>query len=229
MDWIIVTEVGPDRDGKPAVFQRLLAGVPKTRGPAPVHLWNPDYCGEIDMRIAADGSWHYNGSPINRIAMVKLFSTILRKDSERYVLVTPVERIGITVDDAPFLAVELDKESGIRASCLFVRTSLDDVAEIGHEHAIIFATAADGGLKPYIHIRGDLWALASRALTHELIGLATTEMVEKLSDSARTPMVFGQKNATFEPNPPLPAMYFGIRSGDAFFPICPADAAGAEA
>src|ERR1051325_6344560 len=77
------------------------------RGPPPVERWNPAYCGEIDMRIAADGSWHYNGSPIARPALVRLFSTVLRKDPDRYVLVTPVERVGIVVEDAPFLAVEM--------------------------------------------------------------------------------------------------------------------------
>ena len=76
----------------------------RKRGPAPVHLWNPPYCGEIDMRIAADGTWYYCGSPIGRAPLVQLFASILRKDGDRYVLVTPVERVGIKVDDAPFLA-----------------------------------------------------------------------------------------------------------------------------
>ena len=82
----------------------------RRKGPPPVERWNPAYCGEIDMRIAADGTWHYMGSPINRPALVKLFSTVLRKDPERYVLVTPVERVGIVVEDAPFLAVEMAVE-----------------------------------------------------------------------------------------------------------------------
>src|ERR1700710_2015240 len=80
------------------------------RGPAPVHLWNPPFCGDIDMRIAADGTWFYMGSPIGRLPLVQLFSSILRKDPDRYVLVTPVERVGIKVDDAPFLAVEMQVE-----------------------------------------------------------------------------------------------------------------------
>src|SRR5271154_6634021 len=82
----------------------------RKRGPAPVHLWNPPYCGEIDMRIAADGTWFYRGSPIGRAPLVQLFSSILRKDPDRYVLVTPVERVGVIVDDAPFLAVEMRVE-----------------------------------------------------------------------------------------------------------------------
>lgn len=221
-----MTEIGPDKDGKPAVFQRLLAGVPKLRGPAPVHLWNPDYCGAIDMRIAADGSWHYNGSPIGRISMVKLFATILRKDPERYVLVTPVERVGITVDDAPFLGVEIDREPGDICDRLFLRTNLDDIVEINAEHPMRFTILPDGGVKPYIHIRGDLWALASRALTHELIGLGRIETIETPGDFGRQS---GQKDASSPENrqvrPPL-RDFFGIRSGHAFFPIAPADDIG---
>lgn len=195
-----MTEVGQDRDANPNALQRLLAGVPKLRGAAPVHLWHPDYCGEIDMRIAADGTWHYNGSPIARITMVKLFATILRKDPERFVLVTPVERIGITVEDAPFIAVEMDTEDAERAPRMFVRTNLDDVVEIGPDHPLRFETATDGGLKPYVHVRGDLWALASRSLTHELIG---------------------KGNVQQHGSPPK--LWFGITSGKHFFPICPED------
>lgn len=187
-----MTEVGPKTEG---AAQRLMAGAMAfSRGPAPVHLWNPDYCGEIDMRIAADGRWFYNGSPINRIAMVKLFATILRRDPERFVLVTPVERVGIRVDDAPFLAVDLAGEADGAGERLFVRTNLDEVVEIGDKHPMRFETDQAGGLKPYILIRGDLWALASRALTHELVARCSEE------DG-----------------------WFGLRSGAAFFPVAPAD------
>jgi uncharacterized protein len=86
---------------------RGLAAALDSRGPAPVNSWNPPYCGEIDMRIARDGTWFYNGTPIGRPALVKLFASVLRKDPERFVLVTPVERVGIKVEDAPFLGVEL--------------------------------------------------------------------------------------------------------------------------
>lgn len=181
--------------------QRLLTGAMAAgRGPAPVHLWHPVYCGDIDMRIAADGTWHYNGSPIGRPAMVKLFSTILRKDPERYVLVTPVECVGIRVDDAPFVAVELAIEPVDGADILFVRTNLDEVVEMGEAHPLRFDTDHTDGLKPYIHIRGDLWALASRSLTHELMARGTVE-----------------------------GAMFGIRSGTAFFPIARADEIGAGA
>ena len=83
----------------------LLAQLPKGKGPAPVHLWNPDFCGDIDMRIARDGNWFYLGTPIGRKAMVKLFSNIIRRDGNDYFLITPVEKVGIKVDDAPFVAV----------------------------------------------------------------------------------------------------------------------------
>lgn len=179
----------------PAAIQRLLGGIPPAgRGPAPVHLWNPPWCGDIDMRIAADGSWHYNGSPITRSAMVRLFATILRKDPEGHVLVTPVERVGITVDDAPFLAVDVVQESGR----LVFRTNVDDIVEAGPDHPIRFITTPLGALKPYVHVRGDLWALATRALTHDLVARAGIETVE------------GEAQ-------------FGLRSGTAFFAIAPVE------
>ena len=86
----------------------LLGQIPKTKGLPPVHLWNPDFCGDIDMRIARDGTWYYLGTPIGRKPMVKLFSTIIRRDGDDYFLVTPVEKVGIKVDDAPFVALALE-------------------------------------------------------------------------------------------------------------------------
>jgi len=191
--------------GMGGAAQRLLAGAGAAggRGPAPVHLWNPPYCGEIDMRIAADGSWHYNGTPIHRPAMVKLFATILRKDPERHVLVTPVERVGIKVDDAPFLAVDVDSEATAGGETLFIRTNLDDIVALGAEHPLRFETARDGGLKPYVHVRGDLWALVSRSLVHDLVARAVVET-----------------------DPATGRDLFGIRSGGAFFAMAPADASG---
>lgn len=180
-------------------MQRLLGGIPPAgRGPAPVHLWNPPWCGDIDMRIAADGSWHYNGSPIGRPAMVKLFATILRKDPTGHVLVTPVERVGITVEDAPFLAVDMAVEPGEAGDRLVFRTNVDDIIEAGPDHPIRFEIAAGGALKPYLHVRGDLWALVTRALTHDLVARASVEA--------------GAGGAMF-----------GLRSGTAFFPIAPAE------
>lgn len=140
-------------------------GATRTRGPAPVHLWNPPFCGSIDMRIAADGTWFYQGTPIARPAMVALFAGILRKDPERYVLVTPVECVAIAVDDVPFVAVAMEAEGDM----LRFVTNLGDEVSVGAEHPMRFTTAEDGGLKPYVHIRGELWARLTRALAVELL------------------------------------------------------------
>jgi len=145
------------------------------RGPAPVHLWNPPYCGEIDMRIAADGVWFYNGSPIGRAPLVQLFSSILRKDGDQYVLVTPVERVGIKVDDAPFLAVEMRVEDFDGAPRIGFRTQVEDFVWVDAEHPLRFDTGAADGLKPYVRVRGDLWALVKRALFYDLVALGRTE------------------------------------------------------
>ncbi len=134
----------------------------------PVEKWNPDYCGEIPMRIARDGRWFYMGTPIERMPLVKLFSTILRKDAERHVLVTPVERVGIEVEDAPFLAVEMEAMAGEQGETLAFRTNLDDLAVVDAEHPLRFELDETGGLKPYVLVRGGLWARLTRALALEL-------------------------------------------------------------
>lgn len=144
----------------------------------PVHLWNPEFCGDIDMRIAADGAWYYMGSPIGRPALVQLFSTILRKDPERYVLVTPVERVGIQVDDAPFLGVELQKTQDSRGQVLRLRTSVEDWVEIDAEHPLRFEKGAADGLKPYVRVRDELWALVKRALFYDLVAWGEVQAVD---------------------------------------------------
>jgi hypothetical protein len=158
----------------PNALSRLLAALGPEgarRGPPPVERWNPPYCGEIDMRIASDGSWHYMGTPIARPALVRLFSTVLRKDPERYVLVTPVERVGIAVDDVPFLAVEMEVDGAGRDRRIAFRTNLDDLVEVGPLHPLRFETDRDGGIRPYVRVRGDLWARATRALALDLVAL----------------------------------------------------------
>jgi uncharacterized protein len=158
----------PDR-ALSAIAEAAAAARP--RGPAPVHLWNPPFCGEIDMRIAADGVWHYCGSPIGRPALVKLFASILRKDPERYVLVTPVERVGIRVDDAPFLGVTMAIEGEGSERRLVFTTNVEDVVAVDAEHPLRFEPGAAGGLKPYVRVRGELWALVKRALYYDLVAL----------------------------------------------------------
>lgn len=150
----------------------------KSKGLPPVHLWNPPFCGDIDMRIASDGTWYYLGTPIGRTAMVRLFSTILRKDPERFVLVTPIERVGIKVDDAPFLAVELLAETSNNGAVLRFRTNVDDWTTADETHPIRFEPEATGGLKPYILVRGDLWAKATRSISLELVALAKTRSLD---------------------------------------------------
>jgi hypothetical protein len=144
----------------------------------PVHLWNPDFCGDIDMRIAADGTWFYMGTPIGRPALVQLFSTILRKDPERYVLVTPVERVGIRVDDAPFLGVELQKATDARGQVLRLRTNVEDWVEIDADHPLRFAQGASEGLKPYVLVRDKLEALVKRALFYDLVDWGEVRKVD---------------------------------------------------
>ncbi len=147
----------------------------RKRGPAPVHLWNPPYCGEIDMRIAADGTWYYRGSPIGRAALVQLFASILRKDEDRYVLVTPVERVGIRVDDAPFLCVEMGVAEAGGDQTLTFRTNVEDIVTVDAEHPLRFERGAAEGNKPYVRVRGDLWALVKRALYYDLVALGAVE------------------------------------------------------
>ena len=170
------------RQGSPQVgldsLFAALGPVGDADGPAPprpVDRWNPDFCGDIDMRIAADGTWFYMGTPIGRHALVKLFASILRKDPERYVLVTPVERVGIKVEDAPFIAVEMAVQGAGERQSISFRTNVDDVVRVGPDHPLRFERDADGGLKPYVRVRGDLWALVKRALMYDLAGLGVEQ------------------------------------------------------
>jgi hypothetical protein len=149
----------------------------KAKGPPPVHLWNPPFCGDIDMRIAADGLWFYMNSPIGRLPLVKLFSSVLRLDDDgKYYLVTPVEKCGITVDDAPFLAIRMRVEGEGAARIIHFETQVEEEVAVGPEHALRFADEpGTGGLKPYVLIRRNLEALVSRALFYDLVALGTIE------------------------------------------------------
>jgi hypothetical protein len=160
------------RDGDAlARMSAALGVIGQGKGPPPVERWRPAYCGEIDLRIAADGTWWYNGTPIARPALVKLFASILRKDPDRYVLVTPVECVGIMVEDAPFLAVEMTIDGDGEGRRIAFRTNVDDVVLIGRNHPLRFERESSGGLKPYVLVRGDLWARVNRALVFDLIEL----------------------------------------------------------
>ena len=147
-----------------------LGALPK-KGPPPVERWNPDYCGAIDMRIDGEGTWFYMGTPIGRPALVKLFASVLRKDPERFVLVTPVERVGIEVADAPFMAVEMAVEGTGSGRTIAFRTNVDDLVSVDDDHPLRFESGPGGGLKPYVLVRGGLWAKVTRALTYDLLEL----------------------------------------------------------
>jgi hypothetical protein len=141
----------------------------------PVESWNPDHCGASGMRIARDGSWHHEGSPIGRPAMVRLFSTILRREPDgSYVLVTPVEKLEIAVEDAPFVAVEMKSEGEGRARSLAFRLNTGDLVVAGPDHALRFAVGEEGP-HPYLHVRGGLEALVARSVYYELAELALAE------------------------------------------------------
>lgn len=163
------------------------------RGLPPIHDWNPPDCGDLDIRIARDGTWFYLGTPIGRPSLVKLFSTILRKDGERYVLVTPVEKVGITVDDAPFVAVDFERDGdGLR----FI-TNLGDEATAGPDHPIrVERDPETGEPSPYILIRDRLEALIDRKSFYRLVDIC--EHDKSANES-----------------------WFGIRSAGVFFPIIP--------
>jgi hypothetical protein len=185
--------------GLEAITGALAKASGETKGPPPVELWNPPFCGDLDMRIAADGTWYYLRTPIGRPALVRLFASVLKREGDKYFLVTPVEKCGIIVDDAPFLAVELKLEQSPSGAVLNFRTNVDDWVVCGADHALRFEPeVGTGGLKPYLHVRRDLWAKVTRALFFDLVELGEEREVA------------GQ------------AM-FGVTSQGAFFPMAPAE------
>lgn len=139
------------------------------KGLPPVHLWNPPNCGEIDIVIRRDGSWWHEGSPIGRPALVRLFSTVLRRDPDGFHLVTPVEKMKIAVEDAPFTAVRVDRDG----ETLVFTTNLGDIAEAGPEHPLRVETdPATGAPSPYVHVRAGLEARLTRPVFYELVAMA---------------------------------------------------------
>jgi uncharacterized protein len=168
------------------------------RGPPPVHLWNPPFCGDLDMRIARDGTWFYLGTPIGRKPLVRLFSSILKREGDRFFLVTPVEKVGITVDDAPFVAVDFTAEGAGPAQALTFTTHVDDTVTAGPDHLIrVTRDQATGEPAPYVHVRAGLEALIDRKSFYRLVELGTEHEVDGVPQ-------------------------FGLWSGGAFFPLIPA-------
>ena len=169
----------------------------QTRGLPPVHLWNPPDCGDLDMRIARDGTWFYLGTPIGRPELVKLFSTILRKDGDRYVLVTPVEKVGITVDDAPFVAVDFETRGEGAAQVLTFETNLGDKTTAGPDVPIrVERDPETGEPSPYVLVRAELEALIDRKSFYRLVEIGAHHDVDGES-------------------------WFGLWSSGQFFPIIP--------
>lgn len=170
----------------------------KGRGLPPVHKWNPPFCGDLDMRIARDGTWFYLGTPIGRFELVKLFSSILRKDGEDYFLVTPVEKVGITVEDAPFVAVDFEATGAGESQILTFETHVGDLAEAGSAHPIrVERDPGTGEPSPYVLIRSNLEALIDRKSFYRLVDLGTHHQG-----------------------------WFGLWSGGQFFPIIPSEELG---
>jgi hypothetical protein len=167
------------QSGLEGITGTLARAARESKGPPPVERWNPPFCGDLDMRIAADGTWFYLKTPIGRPALVKLFASVLKREGDKYFLVTPVEKCGIQVEDAPFLAVELKVEQTADGQGLNFRTNVDDWVECGPRHGLRFEPqAATGGLKPYLHVRRDLWAKVSRVLFFDLVELGEEREVD---------------------------------------------------
>ncbi len=167
------------------------------KGPPPVHLWNPPFCGDLDMRIARDGTWWYLGTPMGRKELVRLFSSIIRKDGDRYFLVTPAEKVGITVDDAPFVAVDFEISGKGREQTLIFETHVKDFAAAGPRRPIrVIRDPETGEPSPYVLIRSNLEALIDRKSFYRLVEIGCHEEHDGES-------------------------WFGVWSGGTFFPVIP--------
>ena len=152
-----------------------IVALAEARKLPPVDAWNPSHCGDSGMRIARDGTWFHEGSPIGRPAMVRLFSTILRREADgRFVLVTPVEKLDIEVEDAPFIAVEVKSEGEGADRSLAFRLNTGDMVVAGPNHPLRFDERADGP-HPYLLVRSGLEALVARPVYYELAEIALAE------------------------------------------------------
>ncbi|NWG71598.1 MAG: DUF1285 domain-containing protein [Parvularculaceae bacterium] len=148
-----------------------LEGAGSARRHPPVEKWDPPYCGELNLVIRRDGVWVHEGSPIGRAALVRLFSTVLRREGGRYFLVTPVEKLGVVVEDAPFLAVLMRVEGAGTSQRLTFTTNVGDEATAGPGHELVVRPNPAGESAPYIHIRAGLWAKVARPVYYDLVAL----------------------------------------------------------
>ncbi|OIP87127.1 MAG: proteophosphoglycan precursor [Rhodobacterales bacterium CG2_30_65_12] len=188
--------------GNPAPSADSLAKAARravNKGPAPVHLWSPPFCGEIDIRIRRDGTWDYLGTPIARVELLKLFASILKREGDAFFLVTPVEKVRIRVDDAPFVAVDVEAQGAGAAQALTFTTNLGDSVVAGPEHPIRVERSADTGEPaPYVELRDGLEALIDRKSFLRLVELGGDALHQ------------GKR-------------WFGLWSRGVFFPVIPSD------
>ena len=176
---------------------KTLQAASKERGLPPVEKWNPPFCGDLDMRISRDGTWFYLGTPIGRFELVKLFSSVLRKDGDKYFLVTPVEKVGIKVDDAPFVAVDFTVAGEGEKQTLQFETQVGDFSIASAYNPIrVVRDTETGEPSPYVHIRAGLEALIDRKSFYRLIDLGIHETHHQ-------------------------EQWFGVYSSGTFFPIIP--------
>lgn len=185
--------VKPDAEGLAASVRAA-----SRKGPPPVHLWNPPFCGDLDMRIARDGTWYYLGTPIGRLPLVRLFSSILRLEEGKYYLVTPVEKVGIRVDDAPLLAVDFEATGTGRDQAIRFYTKTEDEVVADAENPLrVVRDPETGEPSPYVHVRRGLEALIDRKSFYRLVELGVTERLDGTD-------------------------WFGLWSSGQFFPVIPA-------
>jgi hypothetical protein len=184
--------VTPVQSSLAELYEAARAAAASGRGLPPVRLWNPESCGEIDIRIRKDGVWLHEGSPIGRPELVRLFSSVLRKDADGTFLVTPVEKLKITVEDAPFTAIGVERAEG---ALRFV-TNVGDVVEAGPDHALRVETAPSGEPRPYLHVRAGLEALVLRPVFYELV-----EMAEPRATDAGLRLMLASNGTWFDLGP----------------------------
>lgn len=178
---IVKTASEMENSGLPASLVTAAKTASK-RGPAPVHLWNPPFCGDLDMRISRDGTWFYLGTPIGRTRLVQLFSTIIRKDGDTYFLVTPVEKVGIVVDDAPFVATDFDAVGAGSDQDLTFVTNVGDNVTAGPDHPIRVAIdPVTEEPSPYVLVRTNLEALIDRKSFYRLVDIAVPHVINGIS------------------------------------------------
>lgn len=192
----VTTELG-DPGAADNLARAVAAAAKEGKGPPPVHLWNPPYCGDLDIRIARNGMWWYLGTPIGRVELVKLFASVLKLEDEKYYLVTPVEKIGIIVDDAPFVAVDFDVADQGPAQTITFETNVGDRTVAGPDNPIrVERDPETGEPSPYVHVRRGLEALIDRKSYYRLVDICVHENVNGVR-------------------------WFGLVSGGQFFPIIP--------